>query len=94
MKYFFSAGECFFPMRNLGMILEQSLAPFRLDLTFEAEDPSPKCKPIGNPISLDLLLFQVAPMTAVPAREGATKTFQDIFLNQDAEQLCLPAYAR
>ncbi len=65
---------------------------FRFDLC--SRWPAPICKSIGNPINLYLLLFQVAPMTAVPARKGATKTFQNIFLNQDAEQLCLPAYAR
>ena len=33
-------------------------------------------------------------MSAVPARAGQHKMFQDIFLNQGAEQLCLPAQAR
>jgi hypothetical protein len=41
--------------------------------------------------------IQVAPMTSVAARRtgsGGGKMFQDIFLNQGAEQLCLPAQAR
>jgi hypothetical protein len=97
-KYFLSAGKCIciVPMITLGKIFKKSLAPFRLNLSYEVAVPSPICTVsiMVNPINLDLFLFQVAPMTAVPAREGATKTFQDIFLNQDAEQLCLPAYAR
>jgi hypothetical protein len=33
-------------------------------------------------------------MSAVPARAGALKPFQEVFLNQDLDQLCLPVQAR